>query len=321
MSSERKRIKVLFIAGSGRSGSTLLSRMLNEIDGFFSAGELRNVWDGGMRQNWLCGCGVPFGDCEFWRRVMAEIFNCELDLEPEDVHRLARTLNRNVHLPFLAWHRLRSAAFDSNVQRYTEVLAHLYRAIHEQVAGDVIVDASKQPNQAYLLSRIPEIDLHVVHLVRDSRAVAYSWQRKKLFHDIHWEKAYMTRYNPIRIGLVWNMMTYFSGLLDGKCSSFSILHYDDFVSDPRKSVDRIATQLGLPNPDLSFLDHDAVELGIIHAFSGNPNRFDRGTIRIKPDEEWKERMPKSHKLLVASLTFPYLMKHGLVRSAKRRRTG
>ena len=34
-------IKVVYITGAGRSGTTLLDILLGELDGFFSAGEMR----------------------------------------------------------------------------------------------------------------------------------------------------------------------------------------------------------------------------------------------------------------------------------------
>ena len=39
---------VLYVAGAGRSGSTLLDNLLGQIPGFFSAGELRYVWERGL---------------------------------------------------------------------------------------------------------------------------------------------------------------------------------------------------------------------------------------------------------------------------------
>ena len=39
------KIKVLYIAGNGRSGSTLLGVLLGQIPGFFNVGEVRRVWD------------------------------------------------------------------------------------------------------------------------------------------------------------------------------------------------------------------------------------------------------------------------------------
>src|SRR5215831_4456244 len=60
---------VVYIAGSGRSGSTLLERVLGEIPGFANVGELidlfRRVADHGER----CGCGQEFARCPFWSQV------------------------------------------------------------------------------------------------------------------------------------------------------------------------------------------------------------------------------------------------------------
>src|SRR4051812_48764894 len=61
--------KVLYVGGSGRSGTTLLDRMLGQVPGVWSTGELARVWDNGLRDNELCGCGEPFWECAFWREV------------------------------------------------------------------------------------------------------------------------------------------------------------------------------------------------------------------------------------------------------------
>src|SRR5690242_10887667 len=70
----RNNVKVLFIAGSGRSGSTLLDMLLGQINGFYSTGELRFIWERGFGQNQLCGCGKPFRECDFWTEVVKEGF-------------------------------------------------------------------------------------------------------------------------------------------------------------------------------------------------------------------------------------------------------
>ena len=70
----QKNNNVLFIAGPGRSGSTLLDLLLGQIDGFCSTGEMRYIWERGFAQNQLCGCGKPFRECEFWTQVVKEAF-------------------------------------------------------------------------------------------------------------------------------------------------------------------------------------------------------------------------------------------------------
>jgi hypothetical protein len=37
-------VKVLYIDGQGRSGRTLLHNVLGQVEGFFAAGDLREIW-------------------------------------------------------------------------------------------------------------------------------------------------------------------------------------------------------------------------------------------------------------------------------------
>ncbi len=70
----RRRVKVLYFAGSGRSGTTIINNIIGQLDGAFAAGELRFLWDRGVVENRLCGCGRPFHDCPTWTTVMKTAF-------------------------------------------------------------------------------------------------------------------------------------------------------------------------------------------------------------------------------------------------------
>src|SRR3712207_9355320 len=65
-----RSIKVLYVVGLGRSGSTILSNSLGQIGGFFSGGELNFIWKHNVLEDRLCGCGRPFRECPVWTRVM-----------------------------------------------------------------------------------------------------------------------------------------------------------------------------------------------------------------------------------------------------------
>src|SRR5947209_4769350 len=65
----RPEVRVTYIAGAGRSGSTLLAMMLGTLPGWVSVGELRHLWARGVEENQLCGCGEPFLSCPFWNAV------------------------------------------------------------------------------------------------------------------------------------------------------------------------------------------------------------------------------------------------------------
>ena len=66
-------VRVLYVAGTGRSGSTLVSTILGHLPGVFSAGELRFLWLRGVTQDQMCGCGARFSACPVWVDVMADL--------------------------------------------------------------------------------------------------------------------------------------------------------------------------------------------------------------------------------------------------------
>jgi hypothetical protein len=174
-------IRVLYIAGSGRSGSTILDRILGQLDGWFSVGELVNLWERGLIAGRKCGCGVPVPQCPLWTAVLSRAFGAPVGVDARRMALLGRQRVRPGSLPPLLAARGRTAAPDGDEYRAT--LARLYRAVHDHTGCRVIVDSSKSPVYAELLATLPGADVSVVHLVRDPRASAYSWLRKKRLPD------------------------------------------------------------------------------------------------------------------------------------------
>ncbi len=90
---------------------------------------------------------------------------------------LGQQIARTRHIPLLALPSGRRRLLDKSNQ-YVENLSKVYDAIQNLTGCKVIVDASKFPSYAQILQTINSIDLYILHLVRDSRAVAFSWQKE-----------------------------------------------------------------------------------------------------------------------------------------------
>jgi hypothetical protein len=58
-----------------------------------------------------------------------------------------------------------------------------------------------------------------------------------------------------------------------------------------------------------FIDEDTVLLGPNHNLSGNPNRFDRGPVRIRVDREWSEQMARRDRTVIGAATLPFLLRY------------
>lgn len=301
------RVKVLYIAGSGRSGSTILDRILGQLDGFFSAGELCNLWDRGLLDHRKCGCGVPVDQCPTWTGILATGFGRQLDqADATRVIALRRGWVRVRHIPkVLATHWRRPADGDELL----EVLGRLYGAVQAHTGCRVIVDSSKAPLYAELLARSPVVDLHVVHLVRDPRATAYSWLRKKQLPDFG-DVRQMQRLPPLKSSGLWTLWQTMSELLVGRPRGrYLRLRYEDFVRDPQAAVQRVTALVGEQPPALPFQSASTVRLQATHSVSGNPNRFETGTVHLRPDSEWVNGLHGAQRALVTAVTWPLLLRY------------
>jgi Sulfotransferase family len=306
-----RRAKVLYIGGLGRSGSTLLDCMLGQLPGFFSGGEIRDLWQRGLRENRLCGCGTPFRSCPFWTKVAEQAFGGWEGVDLDRVQRLARRVDRHSRWPLTVVPWL-SPAFGRDLREYLGVLARLYKAIHEVGGTQVIVDSSKAPSSAFLLRRVAGLDLRAVHLTRDSRGVAYSWTKKILRPDVPGKAVYMHRYPPLRIGMRWvtrNLLMETLGRLGVRSLQ---VRYEAVVEHPRDQLLAIARLLDEPVDEsaLDFVSNGTVVLGPNHTVMGNPVRLQRGAQALRLDEAWRSALPAGQTRLVTLLTRPMLTRYG-----------
>lgn len=308
-----EKTKVLYVAGSGRSGSTVLGNVLGEIEGFFSAGELVYIWDR-LVNDGACSCGTRFRECPVWRPVLDSAFGGPEKVDADAMRRVQRTSTRPRHIPLmLAGRRLLESRWR---EEYKNNLGRLYRAILETTGDRIVVDSSKLPLYGYVLETMPEIEFYVVHLVRDPRAVTYSWLRKKRRGQ---GGAYMDRHHPIESSLEWDLCNVAAEKFwKPSPERYLRLRYEDFVRSPRESVEQILRLVGEEPRSLPFISERGVSMGINHNVGGNPNRFETGVVELQPDEEWTLQMRPKDRMLVTSLTLPFLGRFGYGRFASLR---
>ncbi|MGH3470664.1 MAG: sulfotransferase [Nocardioidaceae bacterium] len=293
--------KVVYIGGYGRSGSTLLDHLLGQIDGFCSVGEVRHVLPEGVAENRRCGCGQRFAECPFWRAVMGYAFPPQRPDAMPGAMLAKGMIDKWWRVPQIATGQM-SADRRARMQEYLDSLDRLYDGIELASGADLIVDSSKDPSHGWLLSRL-ERPVYVVHLIRDPRAVAYSWHRHR--HNPG-SGAPMARYNPLKASLAWDASNLLVAGLRGRLPYLPV-QYEELVRRPAVTVQRIADFVG-SSADTPFApDGRTVTLRGNHAVAGNPLRFERGPITVREDDEWRTKMPTARKVLVSSLTLPGLV--------------
>ena len=303
---------VVFIAGSGRSGSTLLERALGAIPGFVNVGELIDLFRRDAPRQERCGCGQPVASCTLWAGVGKRAFDDWDSGRLAEVQRLRGRVARQRHLPRLLAMPLASRGFRADVAAYGASYLNLYQSIAAEADVTCIVDASKWPVQALALSRAG-IDIRVVHLVRDVRGVAYSLSKRGVArpHALN-EKDVMWSKRPPTAAARWATYQGQVELLPLCGVPVARVRYEDFVRQPRRAVEDALAQLGLPcSPSqLEHLGDGQVTLGPSHGIAGNPSRFRYGDITLHADEEWRDRMSRTDRILVTAIGMPLLARYG-----------
>lgn len=306
MTAHDARRKVLYLAGWQRSGSTILANMLGQLPGFFSAGELYYFWPHAAKDKVLCGCGAHFRECELWCDVMQHAFG-ETGVDPDRMKQLGGAGLRTRKIPQLAFTKPRRRILNS-LTEYAETVDRLYSAIADTTGCDVIVDSSKWPPYGLLLSEMSAFDVYVLHLVRDPRAVAHSWQRRRPRPD-RGGTPFMPRTarSSSARWLAWNAAI--EAYWKPSSGRYIRVRYEDFVADPAATAQKILDMLGKSSLKVEVSPDREVFLDVCHTVDGNPVRLQTGLVRLKKDDEWETAMSLQAKLTVTSMTLPLLLRY------------
>jgi hypothetical protein len=312
-------LRVIYLGGLGRSGSTLLERLLAELPGVSALGETVHMWQRGVVENERCGCGAEFGTCDFWSQVGKAAFDGWDNVSVQRIAELRASTDRTRFIPRLAAAEL-PARMQGALTEYTDYYLRVYQAVADVAGSDTLIDSSKHASLAFCLARRPDVDLRVIHLVRDSRAVAYSWTTRVARPDAGGE-SYMTTYRPVRAAGHWNTENFALQLLARRGTPVLRVRYEDLVRSPEQTVQLLADFAGLPADasTLGFIGTDGdsrtAMLHEAHTASGNPMRFSTGKVSIRGDERWREAMPGGHRRAVTAMTLPLLSHYGYLRRA------
>lgn len=303
------RTRVLYVGGAGRSGSTLLGRAIASGEGVFTGGELRYIWDRGLRDNQLCSCGAPFRSCPFWTEVFLKAFGGFDWIDAGGMLRLKNDVDRLRYVPMLAFPLARSRDFRGRLDHYGDVLGRLYDAIRLVSGSSIVLDSSLDASYAYLLAATPSIDLGLIHLVRDSRAVAHSWQRRQRRPEVQAREEFTPRWSASRASRNWLVANLLIGQLRRRVTASTVVRYEDYASDPTAVHDRLSDVFDLPRPALTRKAFEFAAPEQEHLIAGNPMRFSRGPIRILLDDEWT-RAGAPRAFAVTTLhTWPLLLRY------------
>lgn len=294
-------MRVVYIAGYGHSGSTLLNIMLGQAPEVVGAGELFRLAGAAWPREELCSCGEALPRCPVWRAI---VDHWQAHAGGDAVARYHRLQRACEGWPMPTRH-------GGLWQDYVGHTLALFAAIGAVTGRSIIVDSSKVPRRARALARIPETDLRLVHLVRDGRGVAWSMRRRMARDPRAGIQAGKRERSVIRTALMWmgtNLAVERTARTLGPARALRIT-YEDLAGDPAATLARLAPLLAADLSLLSRMVAAGEPLAAGHVMAGNRLRM-HGALRLRPDLEWQGRLPVEQRRLVERLCRPLLRRYG-----------
>lgn len=301
---KREPLKLIYVAGYGRSGTTLLDIAVGQQKSVFAAGEItalsRHVWE----NDEYCACRKTVSDCEFWGPVVERWKARNADTS---VSQYGALLDRSESLfnPKRLFAKLIPSRDVSDFERLT---GSLFDEIAAQSGTNIILDSSKLPGRASSIHANPNIEVYLVHVVRDGRGVAWSMMKP---YSIKVEEGIQKELRPKPLWFTavrWFVVNMGAEIMRWRLPKKRSIRvrYEDFVADPEATVKRIMALVG---EEYVLPDHGADVMKPGHQVAGSRHRM-KDEIRINKDIGWKSKMPRAKQRLFSFLAAPLLWRYG-----------
>jgi len=302
----------VYIAGRGRSGTTLLSALLGNHPEICAVGELANLSlqcyrDENTRWQGLCGCGSRPFDCEFWSKIIESIkteYGCDLKESPfswrisdvgiEEEYRSAA--KRKVPIAWLRnkiWRTFRQLQY-SDVP-FLSSLSKIYTPqriwiTNRQFVASRIADVSDCPvvidiSKDYLGMRdvndYASLPTKIIFITRDCRGNIWSRVRKESDSVDRPRVLVRCAKNWVRVNR--SILNRLKAVSD---RDWLHIRYEDLCRDSEGTMKEVIKFIGLEyfSDILEFRDD------VQHTIAGNRIRFSGKTTEIREDFAWKSNL-------------------------------
>ena len=264
----------------------------------------------GDKHNWACSCGDAIEACSFWKPVLEKVEERGGVPRQDDTGFAIEDGRKFKNLLTLSALLLPVAAYKRWIVRRTQVdaqsqgnLKHCVRYMEsiDQLYGKAIIDSSKKGKQLVnmlgVLGARPNVEVKVIHLMRDPRATTWSKVKRQGLKHTPWRfmrsmVSWVTENAEIRLA---------RSIVPE--SDWVSVRYEDLCENLDATLKGISSQIGL--------DVNAVGLGQLnkdekHNICGSPTRFETDRTQVQLERKWLEGIRFSHRLIYCIVARPFL---------------
>lgn len=252
------------IIGYGRSGSTLISRILGQAEGAFNTGEASRYLSNErmIARDLPCGCGATHHACPFWRQQ-------QNGFSPEGKSQATRALRISKVLWGDTARRVQSIA--AGLEPLRTETQRFFLQTASRADASVVIDASKHPVHAAFVAACFPGQVHALHLSRDPSRIIESYSTAK---------QYLPQRAALGVAFEWLRFNYVATKTKPLYASFHTLQYEDFLARPDQSLREIGAAVGLEIASL-FRDGRTVSLDQQHPLAGNPDKLSPNSVTVR----------------------------------------
>ena len=267
-------MKIIYIAGDGRSGSTLLDSILSNIDGSLSVGECHRFWIRFYEGETRCACGEIITECELWNKVDHQMRQRFVEYDPEIFKK--RVVEIQLFKNFKKIPKLISSEM---WQPFCVQVKAFYEIIASHSEKNIVIDSSKSISWAYFLEQLDFANLYIIHLERKLPSVANSWRKQMLLPEYTSKEVYMPVKSVALSTKSWLKVKVMAKRLK-KADHYLFVSYEMFCKQPDVWLQKIKYFI---NEDF---DVAKMQMQKTHAIGGNPMRAkNNNTIKIEPQQD------------------------------------
>lgn len=299
--------RLAYILAASHSGSTLLSMLLGSHPLITAIGEMKFLPRAmGDVNRYRCSCGKLIRQCEFWQKLQEGMarrgFDFDLASARMDYSMVESRYARCLLAPMLRGDQLEyirdimlrlSPTWQKYLREVQKRNAAVASAVLELTGARIVVDSSKAGLRLKYLRQNPELDVRVIRLVRDGRAVALTYMDTEAFADatdMSLRRGGMkSRPAYERLSMHQAAYEWCRRIEEGEHvlarldrSRWIQVHYEELCTDTDATLSRIFTFLGL-DPDRPIKDFRCAENHVV----GNGMRLD-STSEVRLDERWRQ---------------------------------
>lgn len=261
---------ILYVMGTGRSGTTILDVMLSNNPGITGGGEMTHIFKHGFLENRQCSCGKKALECEVWGKVLVTT-----GWSRADCTRLAKLVTTlEAHSKFSSlWMGITNKR---DIERYQAAHRALFQAVVAFTGAEVVVDSSKYESRALLFTRLFPAQVKVVCITRSAAGLIAAFRKKNDDEEQVSSKSLfaVTAY----YGYVLLCMRVLRARLGTGCL---VIRFEDLQRDPAAVLSRIEAWSGYQLTNAKEKLKNGGHFTISHIVSGNRLRK-RRTVKFEP---------------------------------------